>query len=200
MTKLDEIESLLNAVGTSPRAAEEKEADFDSIDGCITGYTDYHNEAVNQGRLITMAKFRFDDDRFADYISALHEKRKSLHEGMIAKTIVLNGLCTKYGVPEIYQGKLDTVKGRSDDDTRFGVAEFAERLCYDFFRVTYETEVSKGQSTAYRQHADNIMQNAGRWGMMESMMEKTKARHAMEVPDDFTSAVNAIGGSSAPEQ
>ncbi len=199
MNKLDEIENLLKAVSTSGSPA--KEADLDTIGGCIEGYTDYHNEAVNHGRMITMAKFRFDDDKFANYIAALHEKRKGLHEAMITKTIVLNGLCDKYGVPGIYQGPLDDAKGRSDDDTRFGVAEFAEQLCHDFFRASYESTISERQKSAYRKHAKNIQNNTGKWNIMESMMEKTQARHVMETPDDeFIKAINGIPAPDKLEQ
>ncbi len=200
MNKLDEIENLLKAVSQS-KDRKERDMDFDDIEGCIMSYTDYHNEAVNQGRMLTMAKFRFDDDKFADLIGTLHEKRKGLHKDMITKTIMLNRLCDKYDVQKIYQGPLDEMKGRSDDDTRFGVAGFAEQLCYDFFKATHESTVSEHQKEAYKEHAGNILEKTASMGIMESMMEKTKARREMETSDaDFTKAVESISSGDAPER
>lgn len=179
MSKLDNMEKLLYEIRSNDDQ-NEKDADFDRVNGCVESYTDYHNEAVNQGRLITMAKFRLDDDRFVRYINDLHEKRKDLHRTMIRQTIVLNGICEKYGLPGIYSGPLDKAAERDDPDTRFGVAEFGEELCRDFFRTTHEISVPEKAVEAYKEHAANIKNNSGSWNVMQRMMEKMDAQNKMD--------------------
>ena len=79
--KLNDVETLLKAIKSNNK--NDKEAInklFEQVNDSIDVFINYHNEAVRQGELITLARFRMDEDKFIDYITKLHEHRKALHK------------------------------------------------------------------------------------------------------------------------
>lgn len=176
MNKLAHIDKLLGEIKLK-NDDETANIEMDKVDKCIMSYVDYHNEAVSQGALIATAKFRLDDEKFGEYIEKLHNKRKNMHETMIDKTIILNEMCEQYNIGKIYEGKLDTSLGRSDNDTRFGVAGFAEELCKDFFKTTHEISVTEKAKQAYIDYAKKMNPKAS---MFEKMMAMSQAKADMD--------------------
>lgn len=180
--KLNDVETLLKAIKSNNKNDKETiNKLFEQVNDSIDVFINYHNEAVRQGELITLARFRMDEDKFIDYITKLHEHRKALHKNMIDQAIVLNTICKNNKVNPLYTGPLNTDKGRDDPDTRFGVAEFCEQLCHDFFKTTHETSVPEPIKKVYRDYSKNIMTNSERWSLVDEMMEKSKARLDMDV-------------------
>lgn len=181
MNKLTHIEDLLEHIrDNADLDQQQRDAKYDVVDQCITAYVKYHNEAVDQGRQITMQRFHLNEDAFVEFIEKLHERRKELHKKMIDHTVLLNKLCSEQGVAPIYDGPLDEAKGRSDDDTRFGVAAFGEELCRDMFRTTHELGVPAKAKQAYKDHASKLTTVGKNWSALQKMMEKANAQKEMD--------------------
>ena len=187
MNKLDMIEALIKKIG-SGGIGPDQEDDLAAISVSIDAFIDYHNEAVRQGALISFAKFRSrSDEEFIDYVSALHERRKDMHQRMIDSAVALNAISRKYGMPDIYEGPLDADKGRSDDDTRFGVARMCEELCRDLFKTSETTHIPEKAREAYHKFHSDIVSDydergkrpGAKPGFME-MLRKAEARNAMD--------------------
>lgn len=183
MNKLNHIESILEHVRDNPSySGDDKNTRYDLVEQSVQAFVTYHNEAVNQGMQITMARVRLgsDFDAFARYVSNLHERRKELHKAMIDHAGVLNALCADEGIAPIYEGPYDAGKGRDDDDTRFGVAAFGEELCRDLFRTTETLYVPSKAHEAFKDHARRVSQEGKYWTAMQRMMEKAGAQKDMD--------------------
>ena len=183
MNKLNHIESILEAVRDNPAyAREDRETRYDLVEQSVQAFVTYHNEAVNQGAQITMARIRMGDDfdAFARYVKNLHERRKEMHKAMIDHTGILNGLCADEGLDRIYDGPFDATKGRDDDETRFGVARFGEELCRDLFRTTETLYVPAKAHEAFKDHAKRVSQEGRHWTALQRMMERASAQKGMD--------------------
>ena len=181
MNKLTHLETLLEAIRDDDNLGQEdRDTEFDMVDSCVGAYVQYHNEAVNQGRQLTVQRFRMEFADFAVKVDEMHERRKALHQDMISRTAILNQLCEDHGLAKIYDGPLDVSKGRGDKETRFGVAEFSEKLCRDLFRTTDLVYVPSKAHEAYRQHAETIMSAGSSWSAMQRMLEQADARSKMD--------------------
>lgn len=183
MNKLNHVESILEHVRDNPAyTQEEKDARYDLVEQSVQAFVTYHNEAVNQGAQITMARVRLGDDfdSFAKYVANLHERRKEMHKAMIDHTGVLNGLCREEGIDDIYDGPYDAEKGRDDPETRFGVAAFGEELCRDLFRTTETLYVPAKAHEAFKDHARRVSQEGGAWNAMQRMLAQADAKRRMD--------------------
>ena len=178
MNAFDKIEKLLYAIKKS--SPGNLDGEFDHVNACVLAFTDYHNEAVNQGRILSIMRFKLDDDGFARTVEAMHKKRKAMHMRMIDCAVALNAMCRAYNVELIYEGPLDKNLMRDDPDTRFGVAKFAEQLCHDFFRTTHETEIPESAKQAYTNYANKVKID-GDSGFVLNMMRKTEAKSNMDI-------------------
>lgn len=176
MSKLESISKLLEKI-KNENQPEYAKAEMSIVNDCIMSYVRYHNEAVEQGAMIAMARFRLDDSKFHKYIENLHNRRKDMHEEMIDRTAILNETFNRYGMNKIYTGKLDTSLGRQDPDTRFGVAAFAEELCKDFFKTTHEIKVTEKAKTAYLNYAEKVDPKAS---MLDKILNTSKAKADMD--------------------
>ena len=183
MNKLNHIESILEHVrDNAAYGPDMKDMKYDLVDSSIQAFVKYHNEAVEQGGQLTMARIRCGDDfdRFARFVSNLHERRKELHKSMIDHTAVLNQLCADEGLEPVYTGKLDMEKGRDDADTRFGVAAFGEEICRDLFRTTETLGVPARAHEAFKDHAKRVVEQGGAWSAMQRMLAQADARKRMD--------------------
>lgn len=180
MNKLTHIETILESIrDDSKYSDDEKSRRYDYVDEAVSSYVTYHNEAVDQGRLLSLARFRMDFDEFAQYVERLHERRKEMHKSMIDHTRILNQLCEDQGLSKIYTGPLSD-QGRKDNDTRFGVAEFGEELCRDLFKTTHEYGVPAKAREAYKDHAKRVTQEGRGWSMLQRMIERADAQKNMD--------------------
>lgn len=183
MNKLNHIEEILEHVRDNDGySADEKNTRYDLVEQSVPAFVTYHNEAVNQGMSITMARVRLGDDfdGFARYVSNLHERRKELHKAMINHAGILNGLCRDENIEEIYTGPFDQTKGRDDPDTRFGVAAFGEELCRDLFRTTDTLYVPAKAHEAFKDHAQRIGSEGGGWNALQRMLAHADAQKKMD--------------------
>lgn len=183
MNKLNHIEEILEHVrDNDDYSADEKNTRYDLVEQSVQAFVTYHNEAVNQGMQITMARVRLGDDfdGFAKYVSNLHERRKELHKAMIDHAGILNGLCRDEDIEEIYTGPFDQTKGRDDPDTRFGVAAFGEELCRDLFRTTDTLYVPTKAHEAFKDHAQRIGSEGGGWNALQRMLAHADAQKKMD--------------------
>lgn len=183
MNKLNHIEDILEHIRDNDGySAEEKNTRYDLVEQSIQAFVTYHNEAVNQGGQITMARIRMDGDpdRFARYVSNLHERRKELHKAMIDHAGILNGLCRDESIDEIYTGPFNAEKGRDDPDTRFGVAAFGEELCRDLFRTTETLYVPAKAHEAFKDHAKRIGSEGAGWNALQRMLAHADAQKKMD--------------------
>ena len=187
MNKFNHIETLLKTIVKTAENPDNHDSainDFDTVSKCVDSYVDYHNEAVRQGKLIQFGRFHMSEDKFMDYITNLHEHRKALHQNMIDSTIVLNGMCNKYNMQIIYDGPLDKTNGRNDDNTRYGVAGFAEELCRDFYKTSDIIAVPEKARQAYQNYANDIKTKSSSWDMMQNILARAKARNEMDSHDN----------------
>lgn len=182
MNKLNHLEKLAKAISASDKPDEERNADLDLAKICVDSYVDYHNMAVKQGALITIARFRLGEEEFIDYCENQHEHRKAMHRDMIDKTIVLNDLCGRYDVGPIYDGPLDKTKGRDDQDTRFGVAKLAEEVCHDLFRASDLIDVPEKARNAYNKYISEIASQK-KPDSIRDMLRKAVAMTEMDATD-----------------
>lgn len=183
MNKLNHIEEILEHVRDNDGySADEKNTRYDLVEQSVQAFVTYHNEAVNQGMQITMARVRLGDDfdGFARYVSNLHERRKELHKAMIDHAGILNGLCRDEDIEEIYTGPFDQTKGRDDPDTRFSVAAFGEELCRDLFRTTDTLYVPTKAHEAFKDHAQRIGSEGGGWNALQRMLAHADAQKKMD--------------------
>lgn len=183
MNKLNQLEEILERIRDNPQYEKtEKDTRYDLVEQSIQAFVTYHNEAVNQGMQITMARIRMDGDmnRFARYVENLHERRKEMHKAMIDHTGILNGLCRDEGLEKIYQGPFDAAKGRDDNDTRFGVAAFGEELCRDLFRTTETLYVPAKAHEAFKDHAKRVSTDGKNWSTLQRMIERANAQNSMD--------------------
>lgn len=183
MNKLNHIEEILEHVRDNDGySADEKNTRYNLVEQSVQAFVTYHNEAVNQGMQITMARVRLGDDfdGFARYVSNLHERRKELHKAMIDHAGILNGLCRDEDIEEIYTGPFDQTKGRDDPDTRFGVAAFGEELCRDLFRTTDTLYVPTKAHEAFKDHAQRIGSEGGGWNALQRMLAHADAQKKMD--------------------
>lgn len=182
MNKLNHIESILEHVrDNGSYAQDEKDTRYDLVEQSVQAFVTYHNEAVNQGAQLTMARIRFDDfGKFSDYVAVLHERRKEMHKAMIDHAGILNQLCDDERLPAIYEGPYDKDRGRDDPDTRFGVAAFGEELCRDLFRTTETLYVPAKAHEAFKDHAQRIEKSGGAWNAMQRMMARADAQSKMD--------------------
>ncbi len=183
MNKLNHIESILEHIrDDAGYAPEEKETRYDLVGQSVQAFVTYHNEAVNQGLQLTMARIRMGDDfgAFSRYVANLHERRKELHKSMIDHAGVLNQLCADEGLDRIYDGPYDAERGRDDPDTRFGVAAFGEELCRDLFRTTETLYVPAKAHEAFKDHAKRVSSEGKNWNAMQRMLEQANARKDMD--------------------
>lgn len=183
MNKLNHIESILESIRDNDAySQDDKDTRYDLVEQSVQSFVTYHNEAVNQGMQVTMARIRLGDDfdAFAGYVKNLHERRKEMHKAMIDHTGILNGLCREAGLPDIYTGPFDHEKGRNDADTRFGVAAFGEELCRDLFRTTDTLYVPAKAHEAFKDHAKRVSTEGKNWNAMQRMLERANAQTGMD--------------------
>lgn len=187
MNKLNQIEKLLESIRDDARYSdEEKQMRYNLVDDCLDSYVRYHNEAVNQGRQLTIQRFRVGFDEFADKVDEMHERRKAMHTAMIDHTAVVNNLCAAQGQPPFYDGPLDVTKGRMDNDTRFGVARHCEETCHAMYESTHEIGVPAKAVEAYKDYAQRLVSEGSNWSTLQHMLHSADARSRMtakESPD-----------------
>lgn len=183
MNKLNHIESILEHIRDNPAyGQDDKDTRYDLVEQSVMAFVTYHNEAVNQGLQITMARVRLDGDfdAFARYVSNLHERRKEMHKAMIDHAGILNQLCADEGLDPIYDGPYDADRGRDDPDTRFGVAAFGEELCRDLFKTTETLGIPSKAHEAFKDYAQRISTEGKNWTALQRMLGHAQAQSGMD--------------------
>lgn len=183
MNKFNHVESILEHIRDNPGyAPEEKETRYDLVEQSVQAFVTYHNEAVNQGMQVTMARIRLEGDfeAFSRYVSNLHERRKELHKAMIDHIAILNQLCEDECIDRIYDGPYDSERGRDDPDTRFGVAKFGEVLCHDMFRTNEMLHIPSKAHEAFKDYAKRVSSEGKSWSTLQRVMGKAQAQKDMD--------------------
>ena len=115
--------------------------DLDLVEIMVRKIINYHNNVVDMEAMISIQRFRFDQDDFVNWLSEQNARRIMSHKAMIDAVIILNRFSKISGLDLFYDGKVDEDLRYDDSDTRFGIAKFADDFCSEIFNAGFGDKI-----------------------------------------------------------
>lgn len=108
----EQIGELMRAIDTQGGATREKEV----VKNLVASAAKYIDIVVRQGVTIQAEKDQ-------EMLASIDQNRSRVHDSLISQIAIVNRLCAKYGITEIYQGA----------DERRAKGDFAMELITSYF-------------------------------------------------------------------
>ena len=109
--------------------------DLQFISGQLDAIVNYHDRVIKMEQQMDFQKMRLEPEDFREWLSDQNDGRIKTHERMIDAVIILNRYSKNNGLEPFYDGKVDETARYKDPDTRFGIAEMADKYCSEIFRA-----------------------------------------------------------------